>query len=406
APAAPATNPAANTSSPGQNFAIFENPDDAGNTSAKPGAIGKTATGESANGKTPAAKTKPVPKAKAKQEPKGTPKKNPAESQRTDAGAGEADPVSDSRGANDDDASPAPVSPTNPVPGPEGPGTGKQPALTLEKEDPATGNAAENPTAKNAPGPEIPSDNQDPENARPDNPDTPENDLPVRASSFDREKAAILETLLPGGRSRALGSFEFLRGENRKLFAILMWILPAFSLTLLLLVYFSVFGEPATKYFAVTPELRIRELETANEPGTGVEGLVNWTAETVCGALSLDFLHWRKKLEAIRPDFDPKGFASFLESLQSGGHIKRIEEERLSLSAAMAGAPVIVRQGPARGRMTWDLEIPLAVSYQSSGGVGSTQRFLAKVTVEKVSPKTNPRGMVMKRIVLDRFGQT
>jgi intracellular multiplication protein IcmL len=119
--------------------------------------------------------------------------------------------------------------------------------------------------------------------------------------------------------------------------------------------------------------------------------------------MALDFLHWKKKLMELRENFDPQGFASFVDSLETGGYFKRIEAERLSLSAVMTDAPVIVSQGPIKGKMTWKVEMPILVSYQSSAGISATQKLLAQVVVERVSPSQNPKGVAIRQLILSRI---
>jgi intracellular multiplication protein IcmL len=178
----------------------------------------------------------------------------------------------------------------------------------------------------------------------------------------------------------------------------------AFVLVLGLFIYLWVSKLGEVRYFAVTPDLRVMEMNSLEEPFLSSEGLLNWTGEVVTGALSLDFLHWKKKLMSLRNNFDPKGFESFVESLESGGHIKKIEEERLSLSAVMTDAPVIVSQGLKRGRMTWRIEMPLILSYQSSSGISATQKLLGEIVAERVRPSENPKGVVIRQVVLTKMG--
>jgi intracellular multiplication protein IcmL len=164
------------------------------------------------------------------------------------------------------------------------------------------------------------------------------------------------------------------------------------------------FRDKETLFFAATPDLRLIELQALTEPTLTPQALLNWTADVVCGTLSLDFLHWKRKLMDMRGNFDPDGFASLVGSLEEGGHLEKIKRERLSLSAGLSEAPVIVSQGTVGGRMTWKVEMPLVISYQSSAGVVATQRVLAEVWVERVPASQNPRGVQVRQLVLGKLG--
>lgn len=159
---------------------------------------------------------------------------------------------------------------------------------------------------------------------------------------------------------------------------------------------------PKPQYFAATPDLRLAPMIPLDQPVLTQQGLLNWASDTITSAMSLDFLEWRKKLDAIRPDFDPEAYKSFLTSLQRSGVLDMIRDKRLSASAIATQSPVIIASGLVGGKATWRIEFPLIVSYESSQGVESTQRLLATILVCRASTATTPRGVVMQQIVLKR----
>ena len=116
-----------------------------------------------------------------------------------------------------------------------------------------------------------------------------------------------------------------------------------------------------------------------DQPLLTQEGLLTWASNAITGAMSLNFLEWREKLETIRPHFDDAAYKSFLASLQSSGVLDMIPDKRLSASA-----------------------VPLIVSYESSQGVESTQKLLATVLVCRASTAKTPRGVVIQQVVLKR----
>ena len=154
--------------------------------------------------------------------------------------------------------------------------------------------------------------------------------------------------------------------------------------------------------FAATPDLRLAPLVPLDQPLLTQSGLLTWVSDTITGAMSLNFLEWREKLEAVRPNFDDDTFKSFLSSLESSGILNMIQEKRLSASSVATGAPVIIASGLVSGKATWRIEFPLIVSYESSQGVESTQRLIATVLVCRASTATTPRGVVIQQVVLKR----
>ena len=161
-------------------------------------------------------------------------------------------------------------------------------------------------------------------------------------------------------------------------------------------------NQPKPQYFAATPDLRLAPMVPPDQPLLTQNGLLTWVSDTITGAMSLNFLEWREKLESIRPHFDDAAYKSFLASLQSSGVLDMIRDKRLSASAVATRAPVIIASGLVGGKATWKVEFPLIVSYESSQGVESTQKLLATVLVCRASTAKTPRGVVIQQVVLKR----
>lgn len=161
-------------------------------------------------------------------------------------------------------------------------------------------------------------------------------------------------------------------------------------------------NQPKPQYFAATPDLRLAPMIPLDQPLLTQNGLLTWVSDTITGAMSLNFLEWREKLESIRPHFDDAAYKSFLASLQSSGVLDMIRDKRLSASAVATRAPVIIASGLVGGKATWKVEFPLIVSYESSQGVENTQKLLATVLVCRASTAKTPRGVVIQQVVLKR----
>lgn len=73
-------------------------------------------------------------------------------------------------------------------------------------------------------------------------------------------------------------------------------------------------NQPKPQYFAATPDLRLAPMVPLDQPLLTQNGLLTWVSDTITGAMSLNFLEWREKLESIRPHFDDAAYKSFLAS--------------------------------------------------------------------------------------------
>ena len=198
-----------------------------------------------------------------------------------------------------------------------------------------------------------------------------------------------------------IGGLNWYRTQFRRSMKVSLCLVAALCLSLgvsaLLLL-----NQPKPRYFAATPDLRLAPMVPLDQPLLTQDGLLTWASNAITGAMSLNFLEWREKLESIRPHFEDEAFKSFLASLQSSGILDMIRDKRLSASAVATRAPVIIASGLVGGKATWRIEFPLIVSSESSQGVESTQKLLATVLVCRASTARTPRGVVIQQVVLKR----
>lgn len=198
-----------------------------------------------------------------------------------------------------------------------------------------------------------------------------------------------------------IGGLNWYRTQFRRSMKVSLCLVAALCLSLgvsaLLLL-----NQPKPRYFAATPDLRLAPMVPLDQPLLTQDGLLTWASNAITGAMSLNFLEWREKLESIRPHFEDEAFKSFLASLQSSGILDMIRDKRLSASAVATRAPVIIASGLVGGKATWRIEFPLIVSYESSQGVESTQKLLATVLVCRAFTARTPRGVVIQQVVLKR----
>ena len=198
-----------------------------------------------------------------------------------------------------------------------------------------------------------------------------------------------------------IGGLDWYRTQFRRSMKLSLCLVAALCLSLAVSALLLL-NQPKPCYFAATPDLRLAPMVPLDQPLLTQEGLLTWASNAIAGAMSLNFLEWREKLESIRPHFEDEAFKSFLASLQSSGVLDMIRDKRLSASAVATRAPVIIASCLVSGKTTWKIEFPLIVSYESSQGVESTQKLLATVLVCRASTAKTPRGVVIQQVVLRR----
>ena len=159
-------------------------------------------------------------------------------------------------------------------------------------------------------------------------------------------------------------------------------------------------SRPEPVYFAVSDNLRIKQLTPLDQPSIGQSALFNWTTRTITKTFSLDFVHWREQLMNVKPEYTEDCFRQLISSLKNAGNLQMIKDRRLVLSSVVKRAPVVTAKGVVDGHMVWKMEFPISFSYESSERVVASQDLLCTVMVRRVSTLDHPRGVRMAQIVL------
>ena len=159
--------------------------------------------------------------------------------------------------------------------------------------------------------------------------------------------------------------------------------------------------EEEPKYFAATNDLRIAPLIALNEPMVSQSGLINWTTETVSRTFELDFKNWKRQLMDVRYQYSDTAFAQLIKGFKKSGNLEMIKNQRLVSTCVVNEAPTIPGKGIVKGKMTWKVQFPILVSYESSQGVENTQKLLCSVMVQRVSTKKNSEGIQIIQLITD-----
>lgn len=155
---------------------------------------------------------------------------------------------------------------------------------------------------------------------------------------------------------------------------------------------------PQPVYFATTESGSIIPLVPVNEPLVSDAALLSWVTETVTRAHTYDYANWRQQLQDVSDSFTPAGWSNFQKALVESGNLKAIERKQLVLTAVPSGAPVITARGVLNGSYSWQIEVPILVSYQSSSETLNTP-LMVKVLVQRVPTSDSTKGIGIAQFV-------
>jgi len=88
-----------------------------------------------------------------------------------------------------------------------------------------------------------------------------------------------------------------------------------------------------------------------------------WAAEAAIQAYSLDFMNMKNQLQQLSNFFTPKAWKSFQTAFDNSGNMTLIQTKKLAASAVPTGSVIIQDQGVKNGIYTWQVAIPMKITY-------------------------------------------
>lgn len=153
------------------------------------------------------------------------------------------------------------------------------------------------------------------------------------------------------------------------------------------------------KYYASTTTGDVLPLDALSSPVVTTEYIQQWAEMVARKAYNLDFLNFNQSLSQVRPYFSDDGWLAFQDALTKAGLLSKIQQEKLTLSAVANGPVVILKRYVTAGRYSWDVQLPLLVTYNSSSMQAKQQLYIA-MTIRRVPELATPQGIAVTAFIL------
>ncbi len=133
-------------------------------------------------------------------------------------------------------------------------------------------------------------------------------------------------------------------------------------------------------YFATTSDGRLVELSGKDAPVLDNAAVLAWASRHIPEVYQLDPLNYRSDLQRVQELFTPDGWSQFMSAYAKV--INNVRDNSITMGASIYDVPVVLRAGVFGGSMSWQLQIPLLVSYQKDGKV-DTKKIIMQVILQK-----------------------
>ncbi len=197
-----------------------------------------------------------------------------------------------------------------------------------------------------------------------------------------------------------LGRLQF----YKKYFGLLLWtlIIAIVVIGVLVAAFVVVKNQRVEReYFSVDAHGRLTSIIPLTQPYVSQSKLLSWAAECVTAANTYDFVNYQKQFQNNALCFTKEGWEQFMTAVERSGTLETVRNQRLVASAVSQGAAVVTKEGIRRGAYTWEIELPILVTYQG-GQAGRTmisQKLLVTLLVSRVPTFENENGVGIAQYV-------
>ena len=189
--------------------------------------------------------------------------------------------------------------------------------------------------------------------------------------------------------------------ENYRRLCFILLLLTMIMVGLIGFVIYKSKTMPATRYFPTTSDGRVIPIVNLTLPLQTPEFVLDWTVQSLLDLYSFDYVTYRRSLQEAQSFFTLKGYTNFMKALVASTNLEAVKAKKQVVFAEVTGTPKITREGQisAVEPYSWDLEIPLLITYQNSESDIIKQRGVGLVRVERASTLRYEAGIAISQSV-------
>ncbi len=170
------------------------------------------------------------------------------------------------------------------------------------------------------------------------------------------------------------------------------------SILLMGVIFFQQYSRPAESYYSTSKSGINTPMQPLQEINVSSRSLLNWAMVAVTNAYTLDFVNYEKSLQQISEFFTKTGYEKFQKSIDASGRLKGIISNKLLASAVVVDSPIVLREGKVGNTYLWEIQLPIAISYQGASVQVYKQWLAVNLVVKKVPTTEAKKGIGIENI--------
>src|SRR3990167_9585512 len=171
---------------------------------------------------------------------------------------------------------------------------------------------------------------------------------------------------------------NFYRDSYRSVVMILFIAIIIIAVMAWIIVYQQT-HKPAPKYFATTSAGQLIPMVPLDQPNLSDSAVLQWVSTAVTSLYTYDFLN----------------------CLEQSRNLEAVQDKKLTVQAVPAGAPIILSENNINGIYTWQVQLPILVTYQSLSEEFN-QNLLVTIVIQRLSTLDSEYGIGIAQLVVQQ----
>ena len=188
---------------------------------------------------------------------------------------------------------------------------------------------------------------------------------------------------------------DFYKDNFRRMVFVLLLSLLANLILLISLIVMSI-ERAAPVYFASTSDGRLISVDGQSMPAIDNAAVLAWVSRTVPQLYAINYVSFHDQIVTMRNYFTPLGWQQFAD--QFSPLIAKVQQQKLIVSATLYDTPVVLMSGMYAGTQSWQVQVPVLVSYQEGDKV-QTNRVIMQLMVQRTTDSQTGQALTINQVL-------
>lgn len=127
--------------------------------------------------------------------------------------------------------------------------------------------------------------------------------------------------------------------------------------------------------------------------------ILTFSEKVALAAFSYSYKNYQQDLTSMQPYFTQSGWTSFNKALSASNNLDVVQKEKLNVSAKVVGQAAITDQQNTATGQTWQVSVPVLVTYQNEKNQKVEQDLTVKLLITTVNTSDNPTGFGVQQFI-------